>query len=102
MSETLLGISYSLDGVHTVIANPELVKNLCGAGAEVYLSTSPQAFLAFSMGEAVQWACVVKHSDAQAYQGSTRSAAGQAPPRVPIAAGSSLVESHRPIVRYLY
>ena len=54
-----------LTAVRTVIANPELVKSLRGAGGEVFLSSSPQEFLAFSKEEAVKWAQVVKDSGAQ-------------------------------------
>ena len=54
-----------LTEVRTAIANPELVKSLRGAGGEIFLSGSPQEFLAFSKEEAVKWAQVVKESGAQ-------------------------------------
>ena len=54
-----------LTGVRTVLGNPDLVKSLRGAGGEIFLSDSPQQFLAFSREEAVKWARVVKESGAQ-------------------------------------
>jgi len=54
-----------LTSVRTAIADPELVKSLRGAGGEIFLSSSPQEFLAFSKEEAVKWAQVVKESGAQ-------------------------------------
>ena len=54
-----------LGATRTVIAQPDLVKSLRGAGGEIFLSASPQEFLAFSREEAVKWARVVKESGAQ-------------------------------------
>lgn len=58
-------VSRILTATRTVLGNAELVKQLRGVGGEIYLSESPQAFLAFSKEEAVKWARVVKDSGAQ-------------------------------------
>ncbi len=54
-----------LTATRSTLENPEIVKQLRGAGGEVFLSASPTAFLAFSKDEAVKWARVVKESGAQ-------------------------------------
>ncbi|MCC6533432.1 MAG: tripartite tricarboxylate transporter substrate binding protein [Burkholderiales bacterium] len=54
-----------VEATRTAARNPDVIKALRGAGGQVYLSASPQEFLAFSHEEQAKWARVVKDSGAQ-------------------------------------
>jgi tripartite-type tricarboxylate transporter receptor subunit TctC len=53
------------DATRSAVESPDVIKGLRNAGGELMLSATPKEFLAFTKGEAVKWARVVKESGAQ-------------------------------------